>query len=95
MIAISIPNILFVISKTPGNLNDKYIYILAFYIMFILGLIILSDILKKERNCKVCNGKNTLIKLDTPKAIEIIKENNLSFPDKSQEEEKFPWETKS
>lgn len=44
LIAISIPNIFFVISKTPGNLSDKYIYILAFYIMFIVGVIILSDI---------------------------------------------------
>ena len=95
LIFMSIPNMIFVISKDPGNLNDKYIYISVFFIMFILGIIILSDILRKERNCKVCNGKNTLIKLDTPEAIEIIKENDLSFPDESPEEDKFPWETKS
>lgn len=62
--------------------------------IFILGFIILSDINKKERNCKVCNGKKTLIRLDTPKAIEIIKENNLSFPEEPVEPSnpKLPWQ---
>ena len=54
--------------------------------------ILIKDLFTKEIDCTVCNGKKTLIKLGTPKAIEIIKENNLSFPDESQEENKFPWE---
>ena len=62
--------------------------------IFILGLIILSGINKKERNCKVCNGKKTLIRLDTPKAIEIIKENNLFPPEEPVEppKPKLPWQ---
>ncbi|MHA1815371.1 MAG: hypothetical protein ACTSX1_05145 [Candidatus Heimdallarchaeaceae archaeon] len=43
--------------------------------------IILFHLIMRERNCSVCHGKNTLIKLDTPQAIEIIKENNLSVPE--------------
>jgi len=54
-----------------------------------------QNIYKNLWNCPKCNGKKTLIKLDTSEAIEIIKENNLSFPDESAEEDKFPWEIKS
>jgi len=62
--------------------------------LFIPGAYFLFDIKKKERNCTVCNGKKTLIKLDTPKAIEIIKEYDLSIPEESPEDNKFPWESK-
>ena len=56
------------------------------------GAKFLMDISKKERDCRVCHGKKALIAIDTPKAIEIIKENNLSIPEPVIDQ-KFPWQT--
>ncbi len=82
--------------------DDSYSILTNILIITISALVLLGpvwiltkDLFKKEINCKVCNGKKTLVKLDTPKAIEIIKENNLSLPTESPEGDKFPWETKS
>ncbi len=64
-------------------------------ILFIIGAIILTSVRITQWDCKVCNSKKSLIKLDTPEAIEIIKENNLSFPEELEpkEESKQPWQS--
>jgi len=71
--------------------SNPYILIIALPIL-IVGFILDFYIRKEDRDCRVCHGKKTLIAIDTPEAIEIIKENNLSILKDSQEN-KLPWQT--
>lgn len=62
------------------------VFLLGYLLMFAAGIILLYGHKKKQQNCTLCNSQKTLIKLDTPQAIEIIKENNISVPEEAQKE---------
>ena len=92
--------VLFIMFFTMNFREDSYSLTTNLIITLITGLIFLGptwyvtkDLLKKEVDCKVCNGKKTLIMLGTPKALETIKEYDLTIPEESPEEKKFPWQT--
>jgi len=75
------------------NFESEPIYIAVIIFLLLLALYLYIDILKVSRTCPEGHGgKKTLIEIDTPEAIEIIKENNLSIPDLNLKK-KFPWQT--
>jgi len=60
-----------------------YIILGAFFVYLIVTILLLyfAYFARQAKNCKVCNGKKTLIDLDNAEAQQIIKENNLSVPE--------------
>ena len=96
LIGISIPFIFLITTKYIEILQNpqSYIFDIVIFIfatiVLVLGIKILSNTFRKERNCNICNGEKTLIKIDTPEAIEIIKKHDLSIPSESPEQTKAP-----
>ena len=76
------------------SFTDHPIKLTIAFSLLIIGIVITSIVYVTQWDCEVCNSKKTLIKLDTPEAIEIIKDNNLTFPKESDsiEEKKRPWQ---
>lgn len=73
---------------------DFNIFIITIAVASLIGAILFGlSMYKNQWNCTECNCKNSLIKIDTSEAIEIIKKNNLSFPKDDQEGSKLPWQT--
>jgi hypothetical protein len=60
------------------------IEIIAPLIWLLVGLYSLYIFLKKPNRCPNCKKKKTMIPLDTPKAVELIKEKNLTLPEQTQ-----------
>jgi len=71
-----------------SNINTQ-VFLVGYLILLIAGALLLYDQKKRKENCTVCDSEKTLIAVDTPLAIEIIKEKDLTIP----EEKKFPWQT--
>ena len=92
-----IPVILLVISTVLIRDQFRYSFNLIFtliaLIAIIAGVIIWLRIYKDQWNCIKCDGKRTLLKYNSPEAIEIIRDNNLSIPEESPEDSKFPWQS--
>ena len=89
----AIPTITFLLLDDSFNLKSDFPLLAGLIILLLLAFYFAFDISRKERNCTLCNGKARLIKIDTPEAMKFIKENNISIPEDSLEDEKFPWET--
>ena len=60
-------------------------------VVLLIGVIITISAYKTQWDCKVCNHKKALIKLDTPEALEIIKKYDLQVP--KEDVKIFPWQT--
>ena len=69
--------------------NRVFIY-LALLSWFIFGIYTLSIFIQNPDSCPNCKKSKTMIPLDTPRAQELIKENNLSLPTESSEQTKAP-----
>jgi len=47
----------------------------------VFGIYTLVKFIETKNECPNCNQKRTMIPLDTPKAEQLIKENNLTVPE--------------
>lgn len=72
------------------NITESFFRTLASVIWISFGVYSLNIFISKPLECPNCNKRRTMIPLDTPRAQELIKENNLTIPSESSEQTKAP-----
>lgn len=70
--------------------DNQIVGILVSATWLLSGIYFLVIFIDRPEQCPNCNKKRIMIPLDTPKAQELIKENNLSVPSESTEHTKAP-----
>jgi len=80
-----------------GNLNyflsfieTSFLVAIASLIFILFGFYSLMIFLSNPEECPDCKQKRTMIPLDTPKAQALIKERNLTIPEKTQQQASIP-----
>jgi len=59
---------------------------LAFLVLLLFSIYTLIIFFDKKEQCPNCSKSRTMIPLDTPKAQQLIKENNISIPEEAQKQ---------
>lgn len=67
-----------------------YSYFIPAIVWIVFGLYTLVKFIDNKNICPICKKTNTMIPLDTPRAQEIIKKNNLTVPTESPDQTKAP-----
>lgn len=75
-------------------LIDQFVYfvfsLIASLVWIFFAYISIKAFINGKDGCPNCKSRKTMIPLDTPRAQELIKENNLTVPTESTEQTKAP-----